>query len=256
MQERHNPHLDDYEMFMPAEPKPVHGFYYNWGHQAIFSYLFGKAAMKRLVPFVPHTLVQIIKLCADSREDVEEAFKKIQELNENIRFFDSPYEKYRKMYGNYIRGVEWCCLQLRKYFNKRAYEELIIETTYSYNYDVMGKYGDTLTKMMLMGRSPETIRKEPGKLDAVINRVVTRILNFTFKHILNLTFWLVGDATFESYNVRTGEMELKVTDCLMLRAPRMRQLPEESCLLRLLVTQCAVCGLGLFGVIHIRTFSE
>jgi len=40
--------------------------------------------MKRLGPFVPHTLVQILKLCADSRKDVEEAVKKIQGLNEEM----------------------------------------------------------------------------------------------------------------------------------------------------------------------------
>ncbi len=231
MQERHNPHLENYEMFMPAEPKPRHGLYYNWGHQAIFSYLLGKAAMKRLYPFVPRTLVQILKLCADDRKEIEEAFKKIEGLHEKISFFDSPYEKYRKIYGNYVRGIEWCCSQLRKYFNKRAYDDLIIETTYSYNYEVMGKYAEALSKMMLMGRSRENIKTEPGKMDAPINKIFTKILDFCFKYLLNLTFWMVGDVVFEEYNVRTGEMVLKVTDCLMLRAPRMKQLPEESCLL-------------------------
>ncbi len=231
MQERHNPHLENFEMFMPSEPKPSRSLYYNWGHQAIFTYLSGKAAMKRLYPFVTHTLLQILKLCADNRKDVQEAFEKIQGLNEEIRFFDSPYEKYRKLYGNYIRGIEWCCLQLRKYFNKRAYEELIIETTCGYNYDVMGKYADNLGKAMLMGRSREMIKKKPAKSEAFINKIATKIIDFGYRYILNVTFWLVGDATFEAYNLRTGEMVLKVPDCLMLRAPRMKQLPEESCLL-------------------------
>jgi len=231
MQERHNPHLENYEMFMPAEPKPSHSLYYNWGLQASFAYLMGKYAMKKLSHFVPHTLVQILKVCADNRHDVDEAYRKIKGLNEEISFFDSPYEKYRKMYGNYVREVEWCCTQLRKYFNKRAYDDLIIETTYSYNNYVMGNYADGLNKVILMGRSREIIKKKPARIETYINKAVTKVLSFIFLRVLNPTFWLVGDAEFEEYNLRTGEMALKVKDCLMLRAPRMKQLPEESCLL-------------------------
>ncbi len=230
-QERHNPHLEKFEMFMPTEPKPCYSLYYNWGHMAISSYLMGKAAIKKVYPFITRTLVPILKLCSDNRKDVEDAFKKIQELNEKIRFFDSPYEKYRKIYGNYVREIEWCCVQLRKYFTKRAFEDLIIDSTYSYNIGVMGKSVNSFNKMMLTGRTRKIVSKKPGKMDASINRIVTKFLNFSFKHVFNLVFWMVGDVEFEEYNVRTGEMVLKVPDCLMLRAPRMKQLPEESCLL-------------------------
>ncbi len=226
-----NPHLENFKMFMPAEPKTGHSLYYNWGHQAILTYLMGKAAIKRLYPLITHTFVPILKLCADNRNDVEEAFKKIQGLNEKINFFDSPYEKYRKIYGNYVRGIEWCCVQLRKYFNKPAYDDLIIETTYSYNNQVMGNYADALNKMMLMGRTRKSVNKKPGNMETSINKIFTKILDFIFKYVFNPTFWMVGDVAFEEYNIRTGEMILEVPDCLMLRAPRMKQLPEESCLL-------------------------
>ncbi len=108
--ESHNPHLENFEMFIPVEPKPSHSLYYNWGHKAILSYLMGKAAIKSVYPLVAHTFVPILKLCSDNKKDVENAFMKIQGLNEKIKFFDSPYEKYRKIYGNYVREVEWCCV--------------------------------------------------------------------------------------------------------------------------------------------------
>ena len=42
-QENHNPHLENFEMFMPVVPKPVRGLYSNWGHQAMLTYRMGKA---------------------------------------------------------------------------------------------------------------------------------------------------------------------------------------------------------------------
>ncbi len=230
-QEKHNPHLENYEMFMPTEPIPKKGLYYSWGHQAIFTYLLGKAAVKRLYPLVIHTLVPILKLCTENRKDVEDAFKKIQELNEKIRFFDSPYEKYRKIYGNYVREIEWCCVEFRKYFTKRALEELIIDSSCQHSMEIMGKSIKQLNKMMTIGQTREKLKKEPGKREAFINKIITKYLNFNFKYLINVTFWLVGDVEVESYNIRTREMVMKVPDCLMLRAPRMKQLPEDACLL-------------------------
>ncbi len=229
--EKHNPHLENYEMFMPTEPLPKKSLYYNWGHQALFSYLLGKAAIKRLYPLVIHTFLPILKLCSDNRKDVEDAFKKIQEIHEKIRFFDSPYEKYRKTYGNYVREIEWCCVEFRKYFTKRAFEELIIDSTYFHNMEVMGKAIERLNKMMVIGKTKESLKKEQGKWDAFINKIITKILNFNFKYIFNISFWMVGDVEIEDYNLRTGEMVMKATDCIMLRAPRMRQLPEDACIL-------------------------
>ena len=230
-QESHNPHLENFEMFMPVVPKPARSLYHNWGHQAIFTYLMGKVAIKRVYPIVVHTFIPILKLCSDNRKDVENAFKKIRELNEKISFFDSPYEKYRKIYGNYVREVEWCCVQLRKYFTKRVYQDFIIDTTYNYNNEVMGKYSDLLNSLMLMGRTRDSVRKKSGEIVTYINRILPRFLDFIFKHVFNPVFWMVGDVEFQQYNLRTGEMVLYVKDCLMLRASRMKQLPEEICLL-------------------------
>ncbi len=230
-QEGDNPHLENIEMFMPTEPIPKNSIYYNWGHISTFTYLLGKAALKRLYPLVPHTFVPIIKLCSDNKKDVETAFKKLQEMHEQIKFFDSPYEKFRKIYGNYVREIEWCCYQLRKYFTKRSYEDLIIDSTYQYINEVMGKYIDSLNKMMLMGKTRERLKKKPDKMEKAVNRIMTKMIRFNFKHVFNLTGWMVGDVEIEEYNVRTSEMLMKVTDCLMLRAPRMRQLPEDSCVL-------------------------
>lgn len=227
--ESENPHMLNIEMFMATEPVPYRSFYGNWGHQAMLTYLIGKAAIKRLYPLVPHTLLPIVRLCSDNSEDVDAAFKKVQEFNEKIRFFDSPYEKYRKIYGKYIREIEWCCYQLRRYFTKRAFEKLVIDSTYIYVDEILGKYIEKMSKMMSMGITKEKMEKT-GKRDDFINRILTKMFDVYFGKIFNITGWLGGDVEVQEYNYRTGLMVMNVTDCLMLRAPRMKQWPEDACL--------------------------
>ncbi len=230
-QESYNSHLENPEMFMPLEPIPRNSLYSNWGHRAFFNYLLGKAAVKRLYPLVPHTFVPIIKLCSDNKEDVDAAYKRIKEMHEKGKFFESPREKYRKIYGNYIREIEWSCRQLRKYFTKRAFEDLIIDSTLLYIKEVMGKYIVKMNKMMLHGITLEILQKKPDKRDEFLSKILTRIMNFNLKYVFNVAGWLIGDVEVPEYNARTRAMVMKVTDCLMLRAPRMKQLPEEACLL-------------------------
>ena len=226
-----NPFLENLEMFMPTEPVQDTNFFRRWGHVAIFTYLLGKAAIKRLYPLVPHTLLPVLKLCSDNKQDVEIAFRELQKLHEKIRFFDSPYEKYRIIYGTYIREIEWCCFHLRKYFTKRAFEDLIIDCSYIHINDKLGKFVDKLKNGMLAGKTRKNITKKQGKFEEKINKIVTKMVDFHFNYIFNLTGWMAGDVEIVSYNLRTSEMLMKVIDCTMLRSPRMKQLPEDACIL-------------------------
>ena len=94
-----NPHLEEYERYIPVEMKPHNSLYHDWGHQAVINYLIGRAAVKRLYPLVPETLVPLLVEYSGNKEDVEAAFEKIKGLNEEPGRFDSPQEKYRKVYG-------------------------------------------------------------------------------------------------------------------------------------------------------------
>jgi len=52
-----------------------------------------------------------------------------------------------------------------------------------------------------------------------------------FEKILNITGWLVGKVKITEVDMGAGIIVMEVVDCLMLRAPRLKNLPEESCLL-------------------------
>lgn len=217
--------IESLKKFEPTETPPGGGLYYNWGIQAFTNLFLGKAAVKRLSKLIPHTLVPIIKLCSGNSETIDEAYNIILGYRESGKFFESPQEKYRKIYGNFVRELEWSCFELRKYFTKRAYEDLIINSTAIYINEVLGPFIKLLNNMMLMSR------KHSGKLPDFVIKIMTVMTKFWFEHVMNITGWLVGDVKITEFDFKEGTMVMEVVDCLLLHAPRMKSFPEEACLL-------------------------
>jgi hypothetical protein len=217
------------EMYAPLEPKPEKRFFHDWGLQCWADWIIGSAAIKRLRFLVPHTLVPIIKLCAEDREVVEATYRKVIALNETSRFFDSPREKHRINYGNYVRAIEWCCFELRKYFTKRAYEDLVINSSADFVNNILGsvisKMQESMIKWKRMGN------KKPSRMTELNNKIMNKYTAWFFENVLNISGWLGGPIKMGEVRLQDGLMVMEVLDCLMLRAPRMKNLPEEACLL-------------------------
>ena len=217
------------QQFAPTEPVPEAGFWKSWGFQAFVDLILGRLAMSKLAPLVPHTLVPIIKLCSDDRQAVEKAYQTILAQREPIRFTESPREKWRKTYGNFVREIEWACMELRKYFNKRAYEDLVINATADCLKAAMGPIIDGMKESMLKQR--DMIGEKQTPWSNFVNKIGGKMTILFFEKIVNITGWLAGDVEVKEVNLREGLMVMEYTDCLMLRAPRLKNLPEESCLL-------------------------
>ncbi len=216
------------KQFAPTEPLPELGFFASWGLQAFVDLILGKLAMRRLAPLVPHTLVPIIKLCSDNRQEVEDAYRIVVGYREPISFFESPAEKWRKTYGNFVRELEWTCLELRKYFNKRAYEDLIINATADYIQEALGPIVEAMKENTI--RQSEMIGQQQTPLSNLMNKFGGMMTVLFFKAV-NITGWLAGKVDVREVNLREGLTVMEYSDCKMLRAPRMKNLPEESCLL-------------------------
>ena len=83
------------------------GFYYNWGPQAwIDMWMSNSMLVKKAMPIVSHTFVPILRLSGD-KEQVDRDYEEIKSRRETIHRFDSPREKWRKRYGNFVREAEW-----------------------------------------------------------------------------------------------------------------------------------------------------
>ncbi len=216
------------QQFAPTAPVSPEGFLRSWGWQPFLDLILGKLALKRISPLVPHTLIPIIKICSDNRNEVDAAYKIILGHREPIHFFDSPREKWRKLYGNFVRELEWACMELRKYFNKRAYEDLVINTTADYLYEALGPIIEALKDNMI--RQSEFFGKKQTGLSDLMNKMGGKMTAMFFK-VANITGWLAGDCEILEVDLREGLMVMEYKDCLMLRSPRLKNLPEESCLL-------------------------
>lgn len=224
-----SPDREALRQFAPTEPVPSKGFWGSWGFQALVDLVLGKLALSKLSPLVPHTLVPIIKLCSGNREEVEAAYRIVLGYREPVRFLDSPGEKWRKHYGNFVREIEWACSELRKHFNKRAYEDLVINATADYLKEALGPIIDSMKTSMVS--QSEFIRSKSPRMSDLLNKLSGKMTVIMFEKVFNMTGWLAGDVEVREVNLREGMMVMEYTDCQMLRAPRMKNLPEESCLL-------------------------
>ena len=105
------------------------GWYYNWGPQAwIDMWMSNTMLVKKAMPLVSHTFVPILRLSGD-KEQVDRDYEEIKSRREVIKWSDSPREKWRKRYGNFVREVEWALLELRKYFSPKQFEDIVIGTS-------------------------------------------------------------------------------------------------------------------------------
>ncbi len=208
-----------------VEPKPAGGFYSNWGIQALWDYFWGMRYFKQLALCVPRTLLPILKLCAENRDEIDRLYNQIKAMHEETGFFDSPAERWRKFYGNMIREIEWACFELRKYFTKRAYEELMICSAADYITDIMAAALSFVDRIACAGRNFE--RFIPDWLNNIINKITIA----GFEKVVNIGGFLIGPTRVPEFDFRRGHMIMEVQDCLMLRAPRMKEFPEECCLM-------------------------
>lgn len=217
--------LDRLRAYLPAEPKPAGGLVEDWGPQAVWDCLVGLHYFKRIAPCVPLTFVPILRLCADDRGEVDAQYAALRAMHEPILLWDSPRERWRKFYGNMVREIEWVSCELKRYFNKGAYEELIVQVGAGYVEAVLTPALGFLDRLLCVGKDHAHLIGDRA------NEAIGRLVAAGFEKMINITGFLVGDVTLKAYDFRGGEMVMEVTDCLYLRAPRMTALPEEGCLL-------------------------
>ena len=124
------------------------GLYYNWGPQAwIDMWMSNSMLVKKAMPIISHTFVPILRLSGDKTQ-IDRDYQEIKSRRESIRLLDSPREKWRKRYGNFVREAEWALLELRKYYSQKQYEEIVIGTSVALSHE---NSSDFLKMMNSMG---------------------------------------------------------------------------------------------------------
>ena len=215
---------------VPAAKKP--GFYYNWGPQAwIDMWMSNAMLVKKAMPIVTHTFLPILRLSGDSAL-IDRDYAAVKSRREQIRWTDSPREKWRKRYGNFVREVEWALLELRRHFNQTQYEEIVIGTSVALSQENSSDFLDMMNSMSEKNRGRKRRRsaavpdgpKQPGRW--------TRLMFETF----NPAHWLTGPATITEYDPDRGSVVMHIPDCAWHTCaapdtlPNPQALPEEGCL--------------------------
>jgi len=205
------------------------GFYYNWGPQAwIDMWMSNAMLVKKAMLLISHTFVPILRLSGD-QEQVDRDYAAIKSRRELIKWSDSPREKWRKRYGNFVREVEWALLELRKYYSQKQYEEIVIGTAVAVSHETSGDFLKMMNSMSEKNKNkkPRASRdgsKKPG-----------RWATFMFE-TFNPAHWLTGPATITEYDPANGLTVMEIPDCgwhTCARAdslPNPNALPEEGCL--------------------------
>jgi hypothetical protein len=205
------------------------GFYYNWGPQAwIDMWMSNSMLVKKAMPIISHTFVPILRLSGD-KDQVDRDYSEIRSRREPIRLLDSPREKWRKRYGNFVREAEWALLELRKYYSQKQYEDIVIGTSVALSHE---NSGDFLKMMNSMGEKNKNKKVRPLKDGSSKPGRWSTFLFQTF----NPAHWLTGPATITEYDPGRGITVMEIPECAWHTCarpetlPNPDALPEEGCL--------------------------
>lgn len=207
------------------------GFIYNWGPQAwIDMWMSNTMLVKKALPIVSHTFVPILRLSGE-KEQIDHDYSEIKSRREIVLWHNSPREKWRKRYGNFVREVEWALLELRKYYSQKQYEEIVIGTSVSLSYETSADF----LRMINKGADKSKIKIAQARARGEGPRKPSRWEKFLFD-FFNPAGWLTGPAEITSINPATGETIMEIPDCgwhtcaRQDSLPNPQALPEEGCL--------------------------
>ena len=203
------------------------GWWYNWGPQAwIDMWMSNSMLVKKAMPLVTHSLLPILRLSGD-KEQIDRDFREIKSRREPIKWSDSPREKWRKRYGNFVREAEWALLELRKYYSQEQYEDIVIGTSVALSQENSADFLEMMNSM-----SEKNKNKKPKKTDSTEPNWLTRVLF----EMLNPAGWLTGPAKITTFDPNNGLTVMEIPECgwhICARQeslPNPNALPEEGCL--------------------------
>jgi hypothetical protein len=210
--------------------RPRGGLAYNWGLQAIIDMWMAKRMLAdRGEQTNTLTWVPMLRMLADDPAQVERDYAEIRSRRERIRLWDSPRERWRKHYGNFVRESEWALLELRRYFPREQYEEVVVGTL-----AVTARLGSGKEISFLSDRIGE--QRDSGASaadqDSLLTRIVTKIIDPG-----RFAGFLVGESEMTEMDLAGGTAVMEVPNCAWhtcgdpASLPNPRSLPEEGCLL-------------------------
>jgi hypothetical protein len=215
-----------------AAPVAKSGFLYNWGPQAFIDMWMSRSMIvNKAWPLVSYTMLPILRMTTDA-ERIDQEWAEMRSRREDIRLFDSPRERWRKNYGNFVREIEWALLELRKHFTSEQYEEIVVGTSVALAHENSASFLEMMNSM--------ADQKSPGggsqAADDDAVKKPTRMQKLAFD-MFNPAGFLTGPAEVTELDPKKGRATMYVPDCAwhicakQESLPNPNALPEQGCLL-------------------------
>ncbi len=212
-------------------PAKKGGFYYNWGPQAwIDMWMSNSMLVKNGMTVISHTFLPILRLTGD-HEQINSDYQQIRSRREGSKLSDSPREKWRKNYGNFVREIEWCLLELRKHYSQKQYEDIVIGTNIEIAKETSADFLDRMSGASDNFKYKKSTPSKDGEPETP-----SRWMTLLFAN-LNPAHWLTGPATIPEFSPAKGLMVMDIPECgwhicaAQDSLPNPDALPEEGCLL-------------------------
>lgn len=213
--------------------RPTGGLRYNYGLQAIVDmYMAKRMIADRGQLTVKMTFLPMIRLAADDPEEVEREYMRFRSQNEQVRPWDSPRERWRKYYGNFVREMEWALLKLREQFTPAQYEEVVVGTLAALSRIDSGREIEFMNGRIQKGRAERESNAGGQKEESALSKMVMKVVDPS-----RFAGFLVGESEITEINEETGEAVMEVPNCAWHTCPdpdalpKPGVLPEQGCLL-------------------------
>jgi hypothetical protein len=211
-----------------AHRTPAGGLLHQWGPQAWIDMVMSKRMLvDRAGPLVPYTFLPILRMSGDPAE-IDRGWAEIKQRREKIRLLDSPRERWRKRYGNFVREVEWALLELRRHFTQEQYEQIVVGTSVALAHENSSDFLEMMNSM-----TEQSARATPGPDRG---GEPSRMQQLAFE-MFNPAGFLTGPAEITEYDPAGGRVTMFIPDCGWHSCgdrrslPNPEKLPEEGCLL-------------------------
>lgn len=187
-------------------------------------------------PLVAYTLLPMIRLVSEDPSDADTRFRELCRGNEQVRWLDSPRERWRKRYGRFVRVIEWAFLEMRKHFSQSEYERIVVDSASAIMYETIGGVLKFANTALNPGEQDRYAEKSPT---SVVDRGLRARMSTALVHLIDpsrFAHFLTGDGTVTDVDLAKRQIEVEIPDCAWHGVapseslPVVGQLPEQGCL--------------------------